>query len=272
MNDLTVLSVGIMGALAVVFAAVLAFADKKLKVKEDPKVEELNRLLPGVNCGACGFLSCRDFAEKIVTGEADPAKCRVVDEETAKKIFAITGRSKGKVYPKLPLVYCAAEEENKKPLAEYLGVRTCNAAKLIFGGGMECQYGCMGFGDCVEVCSFDALIMVKGLPRVDIKKCTGCAKCVKACPRNIIEMAEKKNEKLFYVACSSHDNALRVRKICGVGCIACGICEKLSSEKFFVMKENLSRRDAAKHNKKDKQEEIEKIAGKCPTKVIKHLT
>jgi len=271
MDSLTTVSVLSMAGLAIIFASILAFADKKLKVEEDPKVDRINHLLPGVNCGACGFVSCHDFAEHIVKEGIDPAKCCVAGEETVEKLFKEAGLSGEKIYPKTPLVHCAAEEENKKPAAEYKGIETCDAAGLVFGGGMQCQYGCMGFGDCSEACPFDALHMVNKLPKVDLKKCTGCSKCAEACPRKIIEMAEKGDEKIFYVACSSYDNALRVREICGVGCIACGICEKLSPEKFFKVENNLSRRDQTKHKKKEKQEEIRKIADKCPTKVIKDL-
>jgi ferredoxin len=126
----------------------------------------------------------------------------------------------------------------------------------------------MGFGDCCGVCPFDALHMVKGLPRVDEDKCTGCGKCAAECPRKIINMGEKKYKSIFYVACASRDAALRVREICGVGCIACGICEKLSPEKFFVIENNLAKADLSKQSDQDK---TEMIAGKCPTKVIKKV-
>ena len=270
MDNLMIAAVVSMSSLAIFFAAVLAVADKKLKVEEDPKVDKINRLLPGVNCGACGFLSCHDFAEHIVTGGADPNKCRVVAEENKEEICKIAGVAEKDVYPQLPLVQCAAESENKKPTAQYKGIRTCTAANLDFGGGMKCEYGCMGFGDCTKVCPFDALYMEKGLPRVDIKKCTGCGKCAEACPRNIIDMQEKRNGKLFYVACSSRDTGVRVRQVCGVGCIACGICVKLSPEGFFSVDNNLSRADYSKQTS-DKQEEVAKLAVKCPTKVIKEI-
>ncbi|MBU1083893.1 MAG: 4Fe-4S binding protein, partial [Candidatus Omnitrophica bacterium] len=133
------------------------------------------------------------------------------------------------------------------------------------------QYGCMGFGDCTAVCPFDALHMKDGLPAVDTAKCTGCGKCKDACPRKIIEIAEKRSAGIFYVACSSLDNALRVREICGVGCIACGICERISPEKFFKVENNLSRRDPSKQGTDAQVDEIRKISGKCPTKVIKSL-
>ena len=268
MDNLITASIVSMAGLAVVFAAILAFADKKLKVEEDPKVDEITHLLPGINCGACGYLSCHDFAEHIVKEGEAPVKCRVMSEEAREEVCKAAGTEKGTAYPFFPLVHCAAENENKKIIAEYKGTKTCRAANLIFGGSMQCQYGCMGFGDCTAVCPFDALHMEKGLPRLDPKKCTGCGKCEQACPRNIISMQEKKYDDLYYVACSSRDTAIRVRQVCGVGCIACGICEKLAPEKFFTVTNNLSQAD---FSKQFDQEKTAMLAEKCPTKVIKKM-
>ncbi len=257
-----------MAGMAALFASLLGFADKKLKVEEDPKIAEVLGHLPHVNCGACGYVNCHDFAEHIVKDGEDPAKCRVMGEEAMEQLLKFLGKEGEERHPKIPLVHCAAEWKDKKPVADYKGVRTCGAANLAFGAGMECEYGCMGFGDCALVCPFDALHMENGLPVVDQKKCTGCGKCAEACPRGIISMQEKKNEKLFYVACSTHDGAVRVRQICAVGCIACGICEKLSPEGFFKVTDNLSRAD---YSKQGDHEKVRKVAGKCPTKVIKEI-
>jgi len=264
---MTVSIVSMVG-LTVAFAAVLAFADKKLRVEEDPMVGKVLECLPHVNCGACGCLSCHDYAEKIVNEDADPTKCPVMGEEAREQLYSLLGADGGEKYPLLPLVRCAAGCDNKRPLAEYRGIQTCTAANLAFGAGMECQYGCIGLGDCVNVCPFGALYMEDGLPRLDQEQCTGCGQCAKACPRKIIDLQEKRNEKLFYVACNTHDGPVRVRQICGVGCIGCGICQKLSTEGFFKVEDNLSREDLSKQGK---QEEVRALAGKCPTKVIKEL-
>lgn len=263
-----IISVLSMAGLSILFASVLAIANKKLKVHENPKITEALALLPHVNCGACGYINCHDFAEHLIKDGEDPKKCRVMGEEAMEKLCALLGVEEGTVYPRVPLVHCAAEWEHKKPVADYKGVKTCRAANLAFGGGMECEYGCMGYGDCTSVCPFDALHMENGLPRLDEKKCTGCGKCAEACPRGIIKMQEKRNEKLFYVACSTHDGTLRVRQICKVGCIACRICEKMSPEGFFKVEDNLSYADYSKQND---QEKVRLVAGKCPTKVIKEI-
>jgi len=255
-----------MTGLAVFFAAVLAFADKKLKVEDDPKVSAITDLLPGVNCGACGFLSCHDFAEHLTAREVDPGKCRVMTEDHRKKIYDIMGEKEKDTYPRIPLVRCAAECSQKEPEADYTGIATCAAAELVFGGGMKCTYGCTGYGDCAAVCPFGALHMENGLPRLDAEKCTGCAKCAGACPRNVINMQDKRNEKIFYVACSSQDDMIRTRKICSAGCIACGVCVKLSGDGLFKIENNLAQADYSKQRNADT---LLSIAAKCPTKVIK---
>lgn len=268
MENLVLTAVLSMVSLSVFFAVVLAFADKKFKVEENPRIVEVYDLLPHVNCGACGYLSCHDFAEHIITGGEDPLKCRVLGEDAREQLLQYLGHDGGETFPHLPLVRCSARCGNKPSLAEYRGIQTCRGAALAFSGGMECEYGCMGLGDCAKECPFGAITIVDGLPEVDKSKCTGCGKCASSCPKGIITIAEKKNEKLFYVACSTHDGALRVRKICSVGCIACGICEKLSKEGFFTLKDNLSREDISKQGK---QEEVAAVAAKCPTKVIKAI-
>lgn len=255
-----------MAGLAILFASVLAFADKKLRVVEDPRIAEVFELLPHVNCGACGYVSCHDFAEHIITDGEDVTKCRVLGEEARENLCKLLGQDDGTKYPFIPVVLCAAETKNKEPKAEYKGIETCRAANLVFGGGMECQYGCMGFGDCADACPFGALYMENGLPKLIEEKCTGCENCAKSCPRNIITMQQKRYDDLYHVACCSHDTAPRVRQICSVGCIACGICEKLSQGSLFKVSDNLAE---ANYSKQDELEEYQKIAGKCPTKVIK---
>jgi electron transport complex protein RnfB len=265
-DNLIVASIVSMAGLAIAFASVLAFADRKLRVEEDPRIAEAYKFLPHVNCGACGYLNCHDFAEHLITDGEDPNKCKPLGEEAKEKLLEYLGKEGEDEYPKVAVVHCAAEWDHKKPDADYKGVKTCIAANPAFGAGMECEYGCIGFGDCTPVCPFDAIHMENGLPKVDVEKCTGCGKCVEACPRDIISLQEKKFKNLFYVACSTHDGALRVRQICSVGCIACGICQKLSPEGYFEVVDSLS---CPNYDKQGKQEEVEKLVQKCPTKVIK---
>lgn len=267
MNNIMITAIISMASLAAAFAIVLGLAHKKLKVEEDPRIGKISGILPGVNCGACGYLSCHDFAEHIVAEGADPAKCRILGEEESEALHDIMGSEKDASSVRaFPVVRCAAGADKRKTEGRYEGLASCSAAQQIFGGGLMCRFGCMGFGDCVQACPFGALRMSDGLPEVIEEKCTSCGKCVAACPRGLIEMVPKKNEQLFYVACSSTDDGLTVRSVCGTGCIACGICEKLSQKEKFAIERSLARE---KIEAQGNAEELEKIRTKCPTKVIK---
>jgi H+/Na+-translocating ferredoxin:NAD+ oxidoreductase subunit B len=268
MDNLFSVSILSMTGLSILFATVLAIADKKLRVEEDPLIQEVTELLPGVNCGACGCLGCRDFAEHVVKDGTNPAKCPVMAEEQRNKVCKLAGIDEGSAVTILPLIKCAAGWEKKKVKGEYSGVKTCAGANLVFGGGMECSFGCIGYGDCVTVCPFDAIYMHEGLPVIDVDKCTGCGQCAKACPRAVISMQEKQFDKLYFVACNSKNTLLRTREVCSVGCIACGVCVKMTDKGFFAIENNLS---IADYSKQDNTEEIEAVQAKCPTKVIRDI-
>jgi len=258
-------SVLTMVGLGVFFAVVLVLANQKLKVEEDPRIEELFEKLPGLNCGACGFPSCRVFAEGIVgkKEEAINSMCRVAGPEVAKLIAEIAGVST-EVAKQVAVVYCGAKNKDKTKKAVYKGINTCRSATIFFDGGMNCEYGCLGFGDCAKACPFGAIEMVDGLPKVDPYKCVACGKCVKACPRNIMELMPYDIDNLVVAACRSKNSGAVVRKICSVGCIGCKICEKLSGGVFYV-EENYSkiRKERIKENIK-----WDEIIKKCPTKTI----
>jgi len=255
--------------LSIFFAGILFFANKKLKVEEDLKIEKINDLLPGVNCSACGCLSCHDFAENIVNKNIDPSACRVISDSNKQKICNIIGGKISNSIKKIAVIHCSSKTEHKKAIAEYKGVKSCRSANFVFGRGMECQYGCIGFGDCVNVCSFGALEIKNGLVEVDNEKCVGCGKCVDICPRKIITIEEKKEGKNFYVKCNSKDSILRVKQICSVGCIACKICERLSKGEIFKVENNLSTFN--KENKNIKDDTVVELSEKCPVKVIKYI-
>lgn len=254
-----------MVGLGVFFAVVLALANQKLKVEEDPRIEELTQKLPGLNCGACGFPSCREFAKGIVEGKeaAINTMCRVAGPDVIEFISKIAPVVKERV-GKIAVVFCSAKDKDKTKKAVYKGIDTCRSANIISGGGMNCEYGCLGFGDCVKVCPFDAIEMVDGLPKVDPNKCVACGKCVEACSRGIIKLMSSNVDNLVIPACSSKDNAAFVKKICSVGCIACKICEKLSGG-VFAIEDNLARLRTVRMKEDVKWDEIIK---KCPTNTI----
>lgn len=247
------------------FATVLVLANQKLKVEEDPRVEELTQKLPTLNCGACGFPSCREFAKSLIEGteEAINTTCRVAGPDVIEFISKIAPVEK-KLVGKTAVVFCGAKNKDKTKKAFYKGVNTCRSANIIFGSGMNCEYGCLGFGDCEKVCPFGALKMVDGLPKIDPKICVGGGKCVNACPRGIIELMPRDVDNLVITACRSKDKGALVRKICSVGCIGCKICEKLSGG-VFVVEDNLSKLKIDRIKEDIKWDEIIK---KCPTNTI----
>lgn len=263
--NLIIIALITMGGLGLFFAAILAIASEKLKVKEDPRVVQINEALPGLNCGACGQAGCFALAEKIAAqGSLEGLNCPPGGAEVEAELANILGVEAGPAIRKRAVVMCGGTKEKAADRGEYRGVKTCAAAEMIAGGPKLCAYGCMGFGDCVIVCPFDAIhILEDGLPHVDEAKCTACGLCVEACPRNIIELVPCRNR--IVVACSSKDKAIVSRKACKVSCIACTLCVKNAPEAYAIT-DNLARVNYEKGDEK-----AEPGMAKCPTKCIVKL-
>lgn len=240
MNSLFLISILSMGGLGLFFALVLVIANKQFRIEEDPRIEKAAELLPGANCGACGYAGCRAYAEKMVKGEASPDACPASGTKIAAQIAAILGVEHKESQPKYAFVHCGADSSRRSYKADYKGVEDCQAALIVAGGYTECRYACLGLGSCARACPFDALKMAGGLPRVDYNKCTGCGNCIRVCPRNIISLEPLGNKRDYCVACSSHDKGGRVKKICDAGCIACRICEKNCPKEAIHMEDNLA--------------------------------
>ena len=248
------------------FALLLAFLSKKLKVEQDPRIDKILNILPGLNCGACGFSGCLRFAEAAVKECSIFNGClpggSMVNEQIAESLGIVGCLSRTNL---TAICHCGADAGEKKNSHIYLGPETCKAASLI-GAGLDCLYGCLGFGDCLLVCPANAISIKNKKVYVDRGKCIGCGKCAAACPRNLFEVIATKKEMplVYYVACNNKDKALNVKRVCSRGCISCAICIKVTDSPF-VMRDNLSRIDREKV-KSDKP--LEEAKQKCPTKCI----
>ncbi len=223
-----ILAGGTMLVLAVAAGYVLGWAQKKFHVDVDPRITSVLGALPGVNCGGCGFVGCAEYAEGVVTAGAAPDKCPVGGASCARAVAEIMGVDLKPSWPFRPVVHCRATYKERLGRKEYQGEQTCTAANLC-AGVQGCTYGCLGFGDCVRACDYDAIHIVNGLAMVDYEKCIGCSACAKACPRNIITMVPFKQERMLVVGCANKDFGKDVKAVCTIGCIGCKACSKAST-------------------------------------------
>ena len=237
MNSL-IIAPTIMTVLGLFFGVVLAVAYRFLKVREDPRVEALEDMLPGSNCGACGEPGCRAFAEKLVAETLTPSRCTVSNQETVESIAEYLGVDPGKQEKRVARLHCAGGKAQAYQIAEYWGFESCRAASVVSGGGKGCSWGCLGLGDCNAACTFDAIHMNQnGLPAVDVEKCTACGDCVDACPRDLFEIMPL-SQRLF-VQCSAPLAGDAVRVMCTVACDACGRCSADAAPGLIRMENNL---------------------------------
>lgn len=216
-------AVAILGGVGLVFAILIAIANRKLKVWEDPRIDVVTSMLPGANCGACGMPGCRAFAEKLVQEESKPAGCNVANADVRADIAGYLGVDAGTAVKTVARLMCAGGTYVSKRQADYRGYATCAAASAVAGGGKGCAWGCLGLADCVRSCTFDAMWMREdGLPAVDIEKCTACGDCVRACPKDLLEIHPLDHRLL--VQCKSLVAGDDVLESCKAACTACGKC------------------------------------------------
>lgn len=259
-NIITISAVS-MGGIGFALAMFLAFADKKLRVKEDPRVARIADMLPGTNCGGCGYPGCQVLAEQLIAGNAPPNACVAGGKDIAVALAGLLGVEVQDHERQIAVVLCNGGDAEAERMAVYRGYKTCTAADIV-RGDKSCVYGCLGYGECVDACKFDSMAMSdNGLPVVFHDKCVGCGACAKACPRDIIEM-HPEDHKLF-VYCRNKDKGAVAKKSCKVACIACTLCTKgCSVEGGVVMKDNLA---TVNYELAPQNDESTK---KCPTKCI----
>lgn len=251
-----------MAGLGGLLALLLAIASKRLFVYEDPRIDQVEELLPHSNCGACGTAGCRNFAEQAVAGKIEPARCSVNTPEQNKKIAALLGVAMGDVEKRVARLACAGGKHVARMRANYAGLPSCRAAAVAGGGGKSCAWGCLGLGDCADVCDFDAIHMDSyGLPVVDIAKCTACGDCVDICPKDLFSIQGVSHK--LWLACRNEDDPDAAEAACEVACTACGRCVADAAPGLIHLEHNLAVIDYGK-NGSASREAIER----CPTGAI----
>ncbi len=218
------LAVIIVGAIGLIASIGLAVASVVMAVPKNEKAESIEGVLPGANCGACGYSGCAGYAEAMAKGEAKVGLCSPGGAEVAAAVAALLGTGEVQVEKKTALVHCMGSYDNTWDKMEYQGQKSCAAAVQLFGGVGACSYGCMGLGDCAAVCEYGAITICNGVANISPEACRGCSKCVAACPKHLISFVPFRTQAV--VRCSNCDKGGETRKVCQVGCIGCMRCVK----------------------------------------------
>ena len=267
--NIIILSFVVLALLAAVAAISVYIVAKKFHVEEDPRIDMVNELLPGVNCGGCGLPGCRAFAEAIIKkGSLDGFNCPVGGAECMKDVAPILGVEAVVEEPKIAVVRCAGSLANSPRVANYQGLQNCSFVNNLYSGAGGCPNGCLGLGSCVKMCPFDAMYMDEetGLPVVIDDKCVACGVCVKACPRAVLELRLKgKKDRRIFVSCMNKEKGALGKKNCSVVCIGCSKCQKVCTFDAITIENNLAYIDSSKCKL------CRKCVLECPTKAIHEL-
>ncbi len=239
------LSIAVLGVLGALFGAILAYASKIFHVEVDPKQAAVRECLAGANCGGCGYPGCDGYAAAVAKGEAPTNRCVAGGAETAAKIAEVMGVSASDVEKMVAFVPCSGTDGHAELRFNYTGPQDCRAA-MLFGGksNKTCTFACIGLGNCVKACPFDAIHIVDGVAKVDRDKCVGCGTCVDTCPKSIIKLLPASQRVM--PACGNHDKGAKVMKMCDNGCIGCMKCQRECPSDAITVLENLAVVDASK--------------------------
>ncbi|MBQ9653163.1 MAG: RnfABCDGE type electron transport complex subunit B [Bacteroidales bacterium] len=250
MIKIIIWTIAVVTVLGLVLALVLYLVAERFKVEEDPRIDLVEKAMPGANCGGCGFAGCRAFAESAVKApNLDSHFCPVGGNDTMKNVAAILGYEVKAKAPEVAVMRCNGTCTARPRVNNYDGYPSCKVKAALYSGDTGCAFGCLGCGDCVAACQFGALSMdpETGLPVVDEEKCTGCGACSKACPKHIIELRPKGPRGMrVFVSCVNKDKGPVAKKACLNACICCGICVKTCTHEAIVMENNIAYIDASK--------------------------
>ena len=267
--ELILISVIVLGTIALISAIVLFGVSKKFAVKEDPRLAEVSSLLPQANCGGCGFPGCAAFASACVKAETlDGLSCPVGGQSTMDIVAGILGQTAPVAVKKIAVVRCSGSCDQRPRTNLYDGVSNCTIAAALYGGDTGCSFGCLGLGDCEESCTFDAIHINPEtmLPEVVEDKCTACGACVKACPKDIIELRKQgPKSRRIYVSCVNEEKGGVARKSCDVACIGCSKCQQACPFEAITITNNLA------YIIDDKCRLCRKCVPVCPTNSILEL-
>ena len=262
----TILTVSITGIIA---AVILYFVAKKFHVEEDPRIDLVEEALPSANCGGCGYPGCRNFAEACVKADnLDDLYCPVGGNDVMKNVAKIIGLDAVEKQAQVAVIRCSGSFEHRPRTNNYDGAANCTIAANLYSGDTGCQYGCLGLGECVDACTFDAMYMDEktGLPVVIQDKCTGCGDCVRACPKDIIELRNKgKKDRRIFVSCINEEKGGIAKKYCSVACIGCSKCFKECNYDAITIKNFLAYIDY------NKCVLCRKCVSVCPTDAIHEI-
>ncbi len=237
------LAVLVLGVLGGVFGAILAFAAKIFYVEQDERIDMITAVLPGANCGGCGYAGCGNCASEIVAGNAKITACPVGGAECHAKIAEIMGVEAGSAERMVAHVYCCGGDKAAKKY-NYNGLESCDAAMKVAGTPLACPSACLGYGSCVAACKFDAIHVVDGKAEVDMDKCVACGACIAACPKHLIDLVPAK--QTVFINCNNTQKGVQTRAACEVGCIGCTLCAKKCPNEAIVIENNLAKIDYSK--------------------------
>jgi Na+-translocating ferredoxin:NAD+ oxidoreductase RNF subunit RnfB len=253
-----------MGILGLAFGALLAFASIKFFVPTDERVSRIREILPGANCGGCGYAGCDGYADGIVSEGAKTNLCAAGGPALAQGIAGIMGVASEKSVPVRSFLKCKGSPDKSERKAIYEGIEDCRSAAILPGGSPNaCPFGCIGLGTCVKVCVFDALKIENGLATVDASKCVGCGTCVAICPKQVLTLIPQSAN--VQVNCCSKWRGPDVKRVCTVGCIGCGICAKVCTSQAITVENNVAVIDGLKCTN------CGTCVEKCPAKSIGYI-